>query len=104
MGDEKDSSTWLMNLWQEKDNLKTAVLAEDWDTLATLGSFTPREQVTARLRPLLWTLLVNVLVVGFLVYWIGQGGTYIWMMSLLGVGGAWGALHLMVGVSKIKEA
>jgi len=99
---EKEAGEWLMQLFKEKDDIKDAYLAGDWDKLKELGQFTARHP-PKRSWALVWTVVANILVLTPLLLLILQGGVITWCVSLLALGLAWVGLDQMVSISKIKK-
>jgi len=99
---EKEAGEWLMQLFKEKDEIKAAYLAKDWDKLASMGQFNARYP-EKRVWPLIWTAITNIVVLTPLLVLVLKGGPLIWMFALLVLCSAWAALEKMVSVSKIKK-
>jgi len=99
---EKESGEWLMQLFKEKDEIKSAFHAKDWDKLATLGDFTARPS-PKRTWPLIWSILSQILVLSPLIVLLIQGGPLAWCISLIVLGMSWAALDWFVSISKIKK-
>jgi len=99
---EKEAGEWLMQLFKEKDEVKAAYLADDWDRLGKLGQFKARHP-PKRSWALVWTVLSNMLVLTPLLLLIVQGGYLTWGVTLVVLAMAWVGLDQMVSVSKIKK-
>jgi len=99
---EKESGEWLMNLFKEKDAIKAAALAKDWDTLATLGIFTERVS-PRRSWSVWWTAVTNIMVLSPLLLLVLQGGMWTWAVTLVILSASWLGLTSMMSVSKIKK-
>jgi len=99
---QKEAGEWLMELWRSKDEIKAAYLADDWERLAQLGEFVVRES-PRRMWSLVFSILVQVAILGPLLYLLIQGGTYTWCIALVCLVVAWIGLEKFTGVTKIKE-
>merc|ERR1712059_247759 len=97
-----ESGEWLMQLFKEKDEIKAAYLADDWDKLSSLGQFTARYP-PKRVWHLLWTDGANILVLTPLSIILLQGGVVTWSLALVVLGLAWALLEQLISVSKIKK-
>jgi len=99
---EKESGEWLMNLFKEKDEIKSAFLADDKDKLAALGEFTLRHP-PRRVWSLVVFVLFHMIVLSPLVYLVIAGGPLTWCLTIVVLGASWVAMDKFVNISRIKK-
>jgi len=105
---EKEGGKWMMDLFKEKDEIKKSILDGTWDILNESHSLTTstlqRVSLPPRLHSMVWTVLINILVLTPLLYLLVHGGVITWSVATLTIISAWGALQQLVKVSKVKKS
>lgn len=102
--DEAGSAAWLMNLFQEKDQLKESFLQTG--CFSELSGFPKYQPIVkkSRVYSLIITIIMNICVIGPLLYFIISGGLYTRLIVVVLLLLAWLAMHRLVNMTKISKS
>jgi len=105
---EKEGGQWMMNLFKEKDQIKSSLLDGSWNALnkshtlttSTLSSIS----IPPRIHSLVLAISANIIVLGPLIYSILSGGILTWAVALVILILSWVSLKQLIRVSKVKKS